>query len=531
MPKLLLALLAVAGWLVLSAPQAAAHAELAGSAPANGEHLATAPRVVELRFTEPVTVTRDGIAVLDQAGRSVPTGSAVEESTLVRVPVPDGLSDGVYTVSWRVLSSDSHPVHGAFVFSVGDARAAPLTGEDTRTDDDSAVSAVTWLVRWTGFGAIALLIGGTFFRTVCWRPDRRSDVVLRTAWVTALVSTAGTLLLHGVIVTGSSLISIFDPRLLADTIGSYYGVVVSARLVLLAIAGALWKRANTYAAVAVAVGLAGTWSVTGHAVAGDWPALAVALDLVHLLAMSVWLGGLAMLCVCVLWRRERNPKAETARALTRFAKVAAVAVAVLLVSGGLLALRTAGVSGLVSGSSYASLVVFKVGGFGVLVWLAWLSRTAVRKHAAGAVRRSAGAEVLIAAAVLGVTAVLVATPPADRVRPTPIAATTGPYLAALAMPDGDVQVWVSPARVGDNQIVVNVRDGQGTNREVPEVTAELSLAAGGVGPLAVPLAAGGPGRYVADRVTVPMAGTWRLGLRVRTSGFEVSTVDAHIAFG
>ena len=531
MPKLWWAGPAVACWLVLSAPQAVAHTELTGSTPADGERLATAPREVGLTFTEPVTSARDGIAVLDRAGRRVPTGQAVEESTRIRVPVPDGLADGVYTVSWRVIALDSHPVHGAFVFSVGDAQAAPAAGEDTRTDAGGQVTAVSWLVRWTGFGSVALLIGGAFFRAVCWRPDRRADVVLRAAWVVALAATAATLLLHGVNAAGAPLTSVFDPRLLADTIDSRYGVFILARLLLLVVVGVLGRRADTYAAAVVGIGLAATWSATGHAVSGDWPVLAVALDLAHLLAMSVWLGGLALLCACVLWRRKEEPTDATARALARFSKVATVAITVLVVSGGLLALRTAGISSLVSGSSYASLVVFKVGGFGVLLWLAWLSRTAVRKQVAGVVRRSAGAEVLVAVAVLGVTAVLVATPPAERVRPVPVAATTGPYLTAHAIPDGDVQVWVSPARVGDNQIVVNVRDPQGTNRDVPEVTARLGFAARGVGPLAVPLAGAGPGRYVADRVVVPMPGTWRLELRVRTSGFDVSTVDVPVHFG
>ncbi|GAB2960476.1 copper resistance CopC/CopD family protein [Saccharothrix stipae] len=527
MPKLLVAVLAVAGWLLLSAPQALAHAELAGSAPANGEHLASAPREVVLRFTEPVTLTRDGIAVLGRSGQRVETAPAVAESTRVRVPLPDGLADGVYSVTWRVLSPDSHPVHGAFVFSVGAAQAAPLAGEDTLSGADGAVAAVFWLVRWIGFGAIALLIGGTFFLTTCWRPDRRAERVLRTAWVTALASTTATLLLHGVNATGAPLTSVFDLRLLADTITSRYGLLVSARLVLLAIAGVLRKRGTTRAAAVVAVALVATWSSTGHAVTGDWPVLAVALDMAHLLAMSVWLGGLALLCACVLWRRD--PGAGATRALHRFSRAALVPVVVLLVSGGLLAVRNAGTSGLLSGSSYASLVVFKVGGFAVLAWLAWLSAVAVRQGATGSVKRSAGVEVLVAAAVLGLTAALVVAPPADRVRPTPVAAVTGPYLDAHAIPDGDVQVWVSPARVGDNQVVVNVRDRHGVNREVPEVTARLSLAAGGVGPLVVPLAGAGPGRYVADRVTVPMPGTWRLEVRVRTSEFEVSTVDAEVA--
>jgi copper transport protein len=507
-------LLVVTAWLVASAPPAAAHAELIVSIPANGAHLATAPTEVELRFSEPVNLVRDGFALLDQSGRPIDTPTATAQSTQVRMPLPADLGDGVYSITWRVVSVDSHPVHGALVFSVGAARAAPLAGAATRTDADGAVATAFWLLRWIGFGAIALLIGGVFFLVVCWRPDRRAAAVIRPAWVVAIVATAGTLLLQGVAAAGAPLSAVFDPALLADTMTTNFGILVSARLVVLAIAGTMLNRRNNVAAAVVAVALAATWSATGHAVAGTWPVLAVALDMVHVLAMSVWIGGLVLLCVCVLPRsRLQARKGERAQALARFSRVALVSVAVLLVSGGLLALRTAGMSGLLSGSSYASLIVFKAGGFGVLLWLAAMSRSAVRRNAGVHIRRSATAEIAVGAAVLAVSAVLVATPPNVSTSPQPVAQASGPYLAALPTPTGDVQVWVSPALTGENQIVVNVRDEQGIDLDVPEVTGQLSLPANGIGPLPLPLAGTGPGQYIADPVTVPTPGTAAAAVR------------------
>ena len=93
---------------------------------------------------------------------------------------------------------------------------------------------------------------------------------------------------------------------------------------------------------------------------------------------------------------------------------------------------------------------------------------------------------------------------------------------------GDVQVWVDPARSGANQLVVNVRDGRGINRDVPEVSGQLRLAANNIGPLPVLLAKTGTGQFVANDVQFPAAGTWQLTLRVRTNDFDQSTVDAQI---
>jgi len=148
----------------------------------------------------------------------------------------------------------------------------------------------------------------------------------------------------------------------------------------------------------------------------------------------------------------------------------------------------------------------------------------------GRLRQSVRWEVVIAGVVLGLTAALVATPPGGHDH-GPVAAAdagTGPFLSALAVPGGDVQVWVDPARTGQNQIVLNVRDGRGINRDVPEVRAQLRLPANNIGPLPVTLSRTGAGQFTASNVVVPVAGAWQLSLQVRSSDFDETTVDTQI---
>jgi copper transport protein len=218
-----------------------------------------------------------------------------------------------------------------------------------------------------------------------------------------------------------------------------------------------------------------------------------------------------------------------------------ISVAVLAGTGVLMAVREVGLSGLLSGSRYVTLVVFKAGAFGLVLWLAAMSRTSVqrqlveparkgRSDTTMRLRRSVLAETGIAVVVLGLTAALVATPPTELdAGQAQAAVTSGPFLSALDIPgNGDVQVWVSPATTGDNQVVVNVRDERGINRDVPEVTAQLSLPAAAIGPLPVPLSRTGAGQYVAEKFTVPTKGTWRMTVRVRTGDLDASTVDADV---
>lgn len=556
----------VGGLLLLFAPAAAAHAELLETNPANGAHFDTAPSEVRLRFSEAVSPVRGGFTVLDGNGTTVatPTAStAPGDSARVIMPLPGTLGDGVYVVNWRVMSSDSHPVHGAFVFSVGTAQAAPLGDAGARSGSDSGVSFAFWLFRLLGYASLAVVIGGSFFVIACWpagRTNRRAYRILTWAWVASLITAVGSLALQGPYVSGASLAGVVDPRLLLDTLQTSHGVLLVARLVLLGLAGVVLSglinsadpvsRKQILIVTGTGLLLAGTWSGTGHpAAAGSWIWAALPLDAAHLAGVSIWLGGLAILVACTLGRAGGTSETDAEEAVSRYSRAAAVAVVVLGGTGLLQAARELLSSGV--GTEYFSLLIFKVGAFGLLIWLAALSRGMVRRRqlavAVGGGRKGAARqarqdmltrlrtsvrwEVGIAVVVLGLTAALVATPPGghDHGPGTMLAGTGGPFLNALSLPgSGDVQVWVDPAKPGNNQIVLNVRDAKGLNRDVPEVQAELRLPESNIGPLPVTLAKSGPGQFVANGVVVPVAGNWQLSVKVRSTDFDVTNVDTQI---
>jgi copper transport protein len=551
----------VIGTLLLFPPQASAHAELLETSPANGAHLDKAPREAMLRFSESVNPVRGGFSVLDGNGATVAQPQATGSGARITIPLPDSLGDGVYVLSWRVVSADSHPIHGSFVFSVGTARAAPLGDAGAQSGSDSSVGAAFWVFRLVGYASLAVLIGGGFFLIVAWpagRQNARARRLVKIFWWTAVGSAVGSLLLQGLYATGGSLADVVDLTLVPDTLGTGYGILLLARIVLLAVVAAVLPRLldardslsrnQLIGAGGLGVALAGTWSGTGHpAAAGSWTWAALLLDAAHLVAVSVWLGGLVILVACTLWRNSRAGEEEASLAVTRYSTSAAIAVVVLGATGLLQALRELVASGL--GTAYFSLLVFKVGAFGLLMWLAALSRAAVRRQLSapggrkGSNRRaqqdmisrlrlSVRWEVGIAVVVLGLTAALVATPPGghDHGPGAVASADTGPFLNALTLPTGagDIQVWVDPARTGNNQIVLNVRDGRGINRDVPEVSAELRLPANNIGPLPVALNKTGRGQFVANEVVVPVPGRWQLSLRVRSTDFDETTVDTQI---
>jgi methionine-rich copper-binding protein CopC len=104
-----------------AAPAARAHAFLDHASPAVGSSVPAAPPIVTLWFTqdlEPafteVTVTNDAGQRVDLGNARVPQGSPAELQIGLK-PLPPG----TYTVSWHVVSVDTHPTEGTFTFEVG----------------------------------------------------------------------------------------------------------------------------------------------------------------------------------------------------------------------------------------------------------------------------------------------------------------------------------------------------------------------------------------------------------------------------
>ena len=117
---LLLLLLAVTGALLAGAAPVSAHAALTGSDPQQGAVVDEAPTQVSLTFSEQVAMSDGSVRVLDPKGKQVDTGktSGLGGNTYA-VTLHAGLPDGTFTVTYQVVSADSHPVSGAFTFSVG----------------------------------------------------------------------------------------------------------------------------------------------------------------------------------------------------------------------------------------------------------------------------------------------------------------------------------------------------------------------------------------------------------------------------
>ncbi len=551
MRRALLGLGLVVGVVFAWAAPAAAHAELQSSEPAASASSPAPPGQVVLRFTEPVEAARDAVRVFATGGRLVDTGPAAHlpgEASQVVLPLPD-LAAGGYVVSWRVISGDSHPVRGTFTFRVGqpgadaetDALAQDLLSSGGGSTDVGRLFA---LDRFAVFASLVVLVGGSVFVLFIWRDGARGDraeVLLRGSWIVALTSTAVGIALQGVSSQALPLRDAVRPSIVAEVLDTRFGRLSLIRLGLLLLlvpAGRLLRTrlSNDSSRVPPArlvlpagLVLAGTLltlSLAGHSGVGDLVVVAAAADLVHLGSVSVWLGGLTLLAVCVLPRGDRD---ELTLVVPRFSKVALVAVLAIVATGSFQSWRQVGTLGSVTSTSYGRLLLVKLGLFAGMIGLGALGRSwARRRQEAGAhaptvalgaataeppratvarLRRSVGFEVVLASAVLVVSALLVSSVPAR-------AAAAKPFSTQLKAKDLVLDLTLDPAQVGPTDLRVGMVTTQGSPPEPSEVIAELSLADRDLGPLQVPLHRMGPGRYMTHGFELPIAGRWRLEIVV-----------------
>ncbi len=531
--------LAATATLLLAAPETAfAHATLVQSKPADGAVLERAPTSVLLRFNEPIETAFGSVRVYDSSARRVDSGHTTRPaSDEVAVEAGARLPRGTYTVAWRVISADTHPVHGAFVFSVGQEQqgargiAARVLAEE---QTPRSVDVAFWFVRFLSIGLILLSVGGsvafaTTLRDAAPALRRRLAAGLAiAAFALVPVSLAG-IVLEGAEAGGYGIVRAAHWDVFSAVLDTRFGSAWLARAALAGFVALAWllvarrpTRSLGVAAAVLTIGLVPTVSVAGHAAAAG--GLELAADLTHLGAASVWVGGLAAVGFALAMTSRPDRSQLASRAVPRFSALALGSVAVLLAAG------------LVSGyfevrawrglweTTYGRLLLAKASvllvliGFGAYHRLKAVPR--IRLHEAWTERgrpfvRVVSAELAVMAVAVGLTAALVAEPPAKAQ-----VARAGPFATTARVGPFELNLVVDPARAGPNQIHLYLLDRSGRPAPVAEARVSAALPSAAIGPLRLDARKAGPGHYIVAGAVLAIPGDWRITVTVRRGEFD-----------
>ena len=549
----------VALCLLLAPSTVLAHTELISSQPAAGSVLATPPERVRLSFSEPIEpdlfaleVYAEDRARVDRADARVPSDNvAALEASLI------DLRPGTFTVAWRVLSIDGHVVRGTFAFTVG---AAAGSAPQLDLPASGAPFELGATLRWWTFLLAFALVGGFGFVPLVLLPARRAAGIadaavqlaserrfLWVAWpavILLLLLSLGALVFQAADATGVPLGQVFSGRAITRLLtGTKYGALWLVRMALLlgllgvtaVMAGASRPpRRVRWIGLALGAGLLLTIAASGHASAVPRRTpVAIAADWVHLLAGSVWVGGLLQLLLALypaLTLLDPVPRRLLiARLVRRFSLLAGVSVAVLITTGlyaGLLhvpswrALSDTAYGAALSGKLILVVPLLMLGAVNLFVLHPRFVRAAGAKTG---VRNDTGslrvfrtivlAEIGLAIVVLAVTAVLSGLPPA-----TTVAGAGRPFSETQTAGDLRVTLAVTPNQAGSNRIAVELRGAQGQPISAEQVRVTLRHLDMAMGQREVGAKPAGPGQYQSSGNALSMGGRWQADVQVGAAG-------------
>jgi copper transport protein len=517
-----------------AAPSAFGHAVLQQSTPGNNSIARQSPREVTLQFSEAVETAFGSIRVYDCGGTRVDSGKIVRpSSSSVAVTLDRRLPAGTYTVTWRVISADAHPVAGAFTFHVKSASKGGECAQVFGKGTPGTVDALFKFMRALDFALILLVVGGAValalvLRSAAFELRARLYRILAGLAVGLVIAGILCIVLQGAVAGGFGLAEALKWDTVDSVLQTRFGKAFLWQLGLAAVLapGAFLASRSRQSAfdlliLVPAFFLLPTIASAGHARTSGTIALLV--DIVHVAAASLWVGGLAFTGLALLLAGgDRWPLAS--RAVPVFSILAVGSVVTLIAAGSVRGYQEVRAFHGLWDTTYGQLLLVKIGLVLPLIALgAYNNRFAVprlKRQIASALEqrrflRAAGAELAIMAVIVGVTAVLVTEPPAK-------ASVKAPKYVTDTVPIGDLEVnyVIEPAKTGPNVIHLYFFEPTGPPANVDEAKLSATLRSKSLGPVRIPLQRIVPSHYTTPAGVFPQPGEWQVTIEARRGEFE-----------
>ncbi len=290
---------------------ASAHATPVSVEPHSGAQMAVAPERIIIRFSERLETESSRISVTNEAGERVAVPPAVVGPDAYTLSTPVTLSDGIYIVSWSVVSQDDgHFTKGSFAFSIGSKRA-PRSSDLQIVQIASTKEAVAMTVEFVGnallLGVIVVLYLARGNRDI----RRVLSIIAVFGGVIAISGAYAQLWLK------STELAALHGIALREAFSMYIGtaaglstVVRGAALGLAGlVAGLSHFRAIRFSALFVGVCVlvfAYFRASISHATANPFfPALSIAVNFIHVIEKDIWFGVLTVV-ICLAFTRMRD---------------------------------------------------------------------------------------------------------------------------------------------------------------------------------------------------------------------------------
>jgi copper transport protein len=563
---------------------ASAHAQFVRSQPEANTAVAQSPIEVLIWFTESLEIDYSEIQVVDATGARQDNGDTHvhNDPTNPGITMKPNLPQGTYTVTWRVLSAvDGHRTAGTFAFTVGQA-AGPTQPPPPPPPPADVSAPPKWLSvvnRWLSFTAMAALIGAVVFPAIVLpaglRAIRADDKTADEIGKKASRVVAGTIIVALAVIVITTAVSLWlqswaasgesaslkamrdvwsDTRfgeILTLRVSIIVGAILLTALSLPKLRSAL-ARSELIEPAWVALGICAvalplTTSLNSHSAAERTNTEAyVASDWFHLVAGSIWIGGLLQLVLLtpiVLSLTERRAS-FLAGLIPRFSLLAMISVAVVVATGVFQWWNFLGGISAIFDSDWGYVLAIKVALLLPLLGLAAFNLFVVRPRFVSSVfgglktassrlllwerrfRWAVAGEVGLAAAILVAAALLTETTiPASgtsagtNVLNAPASPTPSQVAQTVQADDLGISLDILPGKAGPNEMSIFLSDTDGDEKPIQTVAVRYKYLDKNLGAnedFAEPFHP--PTHYTLQTSQLSLAGEWEIEVIVRREG-------------
>ncbi|WP_411348761.1 copper resistance CopC/CopD family protein [Paenibacillus sp. WLX2291] len=528
--------------------QVSAHASVTQSTPAQNEVLTQSPKQLKIKFNEDIQRAYYGMTLMNSEGQSIDGITArVDENdgTTMLADVSQTLPSDVYTLSWKAISGDGHPVEGVIIFQLGDGAGKSLKeATQVSLDDSKPLSPLLIVARWLQYAAQAIVLGllclslflmpPAYRQQMAWMNESRYHLLLLGGAVLALIALVAQLPLR-ISWTADVPLSAIGGQFSDTFNGTVFGKVwilqtIAAVIVLICVLLQSLRRwsqgiRNLLGMIAfalIALGLLAK-AFDGHAFAEQYAVLAVAADYIHLLSALIWSGALLALAL-FLPRIVNGIEGEQRRMLywgiiRRFSWWAIASVAALLVTGMYGSLLYLPTWSALFNTGYGLTLLSKMLLFLVMVAFGGMNYVKGRKQE-GEIGKDMVWEVLTGFVILVLAAILVHLSP--YAAPLGNSGTPRGVQTQVQQVDGyDISLKVPPSRMGMNTFTVTVKDQQGKPVDVEQIILQLQHLDMAMAPTNITITAknGKDGVYETQGM-ISMNGSWQVDMRILTKSLN-----------
>ena len=340
-----------------------------------------------------VALTPDGVV-------QVAASFVTVDDKIFSITFDPPLAGGRVGIRWNVQAADAHPIEGAFSFTVAApapvAPVAPVTPttsvasetvaveasevppaaqtlEEFLTVDNSKPGQTTATVgRLVGFVGVTLGLGAFAFVATALR-GRRGEVRRAASAVRVL---------GAVIVVGAAIEYVGVSRVGTESLASGWSTAPGFATVLrilggiglvVGIGGTITRgavqrwtsNARSWPALASVVLIIASFWFDGHTVSKGFRPLHALVNSVHVAAGAVWVGGVVAIAVVVWSRYQSHEPMRVVELVVRFSKIATIALASVVVAGGVMAFLVLDSFGELTGTPWGKILLLKTAAVGL----------------------------------------------------------------------------------------------------------------------------------------------------------------------